>query len=547
MAATDPALANGPDEPAGAVRSSRVSGSSGATRLPGSTGPTQAHREAVERARDDLLFIEPDGSNRDAVRRLGYRFVDLLVEAASSAAGRLPLNRDPGPTGEHYAPPEEGRAVDGLLDEVAAILARGMNPAHPGYMGHMDTLASAIGVFSDAVVSSLNNNMLAWEMSPVFSEMEQRVMRWACGLFGLGATPDEPERRPVGHLVSGGTLANMTAMWVARNARGGAAMDEHGLSGQPPYVFLASENAHFSFRKAANLLGLGREGWIEVPAEENGRVRVDAMADAITRARRAGKIPFALVGIAGTTVTGSIDPLPEIAELAAREGLWFHVDAAYGGAIAFSEKLRPRLDGIERADSVTFNPQKWLFVPKTCASILFRDRRQPDRHLREAFVYGMSNRTTAGRTRVNLGEWTLQGTRRVDVLKLYLTLEHFGRARLARMIERQIDLARVFAAAIDTCPELELLHPPELNIVCFRYVGSPRWPEWIDDDSPLDRLNAKIQERIEESGLGWLSLPHYRKRTILRAVILHPRCDEALLDGILDEVRKVGRELGRRA
>ena len=507
-------------------------------------GPMAAQRRAIEQARKDLLFIEPDGSNREAVRQLGYRFVDLLVEAASHATERLPLNRDPGPTGEHYAPPEEGRPVDDLLEEVRGILALGMNPAHPGYMGHMDTLASAIGTFSDAVVSSLNNNMLAWEMSPVFSEMEQRVMRWACGLFGLGATDAEPERRPVGHLVSGGTLANMTAMWVARNARGGDLMDEHGLTKQPPYVFLASENAHFSFRKAANLLGLGREGWIEIPAEENGRVRVEAMAEAITRARRDGKIPFALVGIAGTTVTGSIDPLPELAELAAREGLWFHVDAAYGGAIAFSDRLRPLLRGIERADSVTFNPQKWLFVPKTCASILFRDRRQPDRHLREAFVYGMSNRTTQGRTRVNLGEWTLQGTRRVDVLKLYLTLEHFGRARLGRMIERQIDLAHLFARTVETCPELELLHHPELNIVCFRYRGLPGGGA-EPDEAALDRVNTRIQEKIEESGLGWLSLPHYRQRTILRAVILHPRCDEALLDRILDAVRSAGREIRR--
>jgi glutamate/tyrosine decarboxylase-like PLP-dependent enzyme len=145
--------------------------------------------------------------------------------------------------------------------------------------------------------------------------------------------------------------------------------------------------------------------------------------------------------------------------------------------------------------------------------------------------------------RVNLGEWTLQGTRRVDVLKLYLTLEHFGRSRLGRMIERQIDLARHFASTIEACPELELLHQPELNIVCFRYRGLPHWPEWIDDDAPLDRLNTRIQEHIEESGLGWLSLPHYRKRTILRAVILHPRCDEALLDRILDAVRAAGREL----
>jgi len=512
---------------------------------PAESPETGSSRKGDPLERPEDLFIEPDGGNRESVRRLGYRFIDLLVDASSEAGTRPPLDRASLIPASPYQPSEAGRDTGELLAEVDSFMRRGMNPAHPGFMGHMDTIASAIGIFSDAVVSALNNNMLAWEMSPVFSELEQKIMRWACSLFGLGATDDHPDRRPIGHLVSGGTLANITAMWVARNARGGDALADHGLSGRRTPVFLASENAHFSFRKAANILGLGRDGWVEIPADAEGRVLVDRMEQAIRRVRDEGRVPFALVGVAGTTITGSIDPLPEIAALARREGLWFHVDAAYGGAIAFSETLRPKLRGIEHADSVTFNPQKWLFVPKTCATLLFRDRREPDRHLREPFIYGASNRTTAGRERTNLGEWTLQGTRRVDVLKLFLTLEHFGRARLARMIERQVDLARVFAGAIADCPELELLHRPELNIVCFRYRGHPAWPEWIDDDAPLDRLNTRIQERLEESGIGWLSLPHYRRRTILRAVILHPRTTEALLDRILDQVREAGREILR--
>jgi glutamate/tyrosine decarboxylase-like PLP-dependent enzyme len=267
------------------------------------------------------------------------------------------------------------------------------------------------------------------------------------------------------------------------------------------------------------------------------------MATALRRARDDGKRPFCLVGVAGTTVTGSLDPLAEIGDLARREGLWFHVDAAYGGAIALSDRLRDRLRGIELADSVTFNPQKWLFVPKTCASVLFRDGAEVQRGLHEPFVYGTSNRSLSGDARINLGEWTIQGTRRVDALKLYLTLEHFGRARLAGIIERNLELARRFASAIAACPELELVNEPDLNIVCFRYRGLPHWPEWVDEDSPLDRLNARIQERIERAGHAWLSLPHYNRRRFLRAVIIHPRCDEALLDRVLAEVRTAGEEL----
>ncbi len=523
-----------------------------------SSAPDISGREKPDRGETpagELHFIEPDGSNREEIRQLGYRFVDLLVDSASQAGNRPPLDRDPGPAVGPYHPSETGRSIDSLLDEIREMLNRGMNPAHPGYLGHMDSIASTVGIFSDALVSALNNNMLAWEMSPVFTEMERRVMSWACSLFGLDQGPGddsaaEISRRgmgPIGQMVSGGTLANITALLVARNARGGDEVAGLGLAAsERRLVFLASENAHFSFQKAANILGLGREAWIRIPADERGRVRVELMEEEIRRVRDEGKQPFCLVGVAGTTVTGSLDPLEEIGALARREGLWFHVDAAYGGAIALSENLRPRLRGIEAADSITFNPQKWLFVPKTCASILFRNGEEVSRHLREPFVYGTSNRAlSGGSTRVNLGEWTLQGTRRVDVLKLYLTLEHLGQERLARMIETNCRAAARLASAIASHPDLELVSEPDLNIVCFRHRGSPNRPEWVEDQSPLDRLNARIQERVERIGHAWLSLPRYRKQSILRAVILHPRCDDALLDRMLAEVRQIGEELIR--
>ncbi len=531
-----------------------------------STRPRREARDAGRRWDPPVggnFFIEPDGSNREEVRRLGYRFIDLLVDSASHAGDRLPLDRDPGPEIGPYQPSEAGRAIEDLLPEIERVLKHGMNPAHPGYLGHMDSLASTVGIYSDALVSALNNNMLAWEMSPVFTEMERRVMDWACGLFGLGgAAPDAPGSgaagradaadsaaspdAPMGLLVSGGTLANITALLVARNARGGDEIAGLGLAATDrQLVFLASENAHFSFQKGANFLGLGRDAWVRIPADEHGRVRVDIMEEELRRVRAEGKQPFCLVGVAGTTVTGSIDPLPEIGALARREGLWYHVDAAYGGAIRLSDTLRDRLRGCELADSITFNPQKWLFVPKTCASILFRDREEVNRSIREPFVYGTSNRATYGGDRLNLGEWTLQGTRRVDVLKLYLTLEHFGRVRLARLVERSCEVAGRFAAAIAAHPELELVTDPQLNIVCFRYRGNPHWPEWVEDDSPLDRLNARIHQRIEQAGHAWVSLTRYRNRNVLRAVIIHPRCGDALLNELLEEVLKAGREDAR--
>ncbi|MEZ4649755.1 MAG: pyridoxal-dependent decarboxylase [Candidatus Eisenbacteria bacterium] len=494
-------------------------------------------------------FIDPAGSNRDAMRSLGYRFVDLLVDVASNSLARPAFDRDAAPEPGPYHPSEEGRPVAELMDELGPILSASLNPAHPGYMGHMDTLASAVGIFSDALVSAANNNMLSWEMSPVFTAMERQMTSWFTGLFGWersetlpsGGEIPQDQAVPFGQLVSGGTLANMTAMLVARNALGGDTKQDGLARLDAPPVFLATKNAHFSFAKAANLLGLGKEGWVGLPTDEHGAVRIDSIGPALERVRREGRRPFALVGVAGTTVTGTIDPLPELADIAEREGLWFHVDAALGGAIAVSDRLRPRLAGAERARSITFNPQKWLFVPKTCASILFRDGRDVDTHLREAFVYGTSHRREHG-SHYNLGEWTLQGTRRVDVLKLYLTLEHIGRTRLARIIERHLDLAAYLAERIDGHDELELLTRPDLNIVNFRYRGPSPWDDCEKVALRCDRITASIQRSVEDSGLGWLSLPEYRGRRYLRAVILHPDTDERRLDAILDEVVRAGRE-----
>jgi glutamate/tyrosine decarboxylase-like PLP-dependent enzyme len=454
------------------------------------------------------------------------------VEAAGGAGSRLPVPEaadaaDPVP--ERYVPSEMGRSADFLLGAIKeGILDHALNPAHPGYVGHMDSLASAIGIFSDSIVSACNNNMLSYEMSLVFTRMEHRVLRWACSRFGW----DGASR---GFLVSGGTLANIQALWVARNDRYGAAAREQGVAGGGAWggivdagrrpAIIASEHAHYSFVKAANLLGLGTRGLIRVEADPDGRIRIEAAEEAIVRARAEGFDPFCLVGVAGTTITGMIEPLPALAEVARRHGLWFHVDAAYGGSLALSETERGRLAGCEEADSITWNPQKWLYVPKTCASLLFRDGAILEATIREPFVYGLED---AQAERPNLGEYTIQGTRRVDVLKLWLTLEHFGMKRLGTLIDQHLARARWFADRIRARTELELVADPDLSIVCF--VARPR-----PGEDP-DRLQEAIQREVARRGHGWLSMPRYRGRRVLRAVILHPRCDEAVLGRLLDDV-----------
>ncbi len=483
-----------------------------------------------------LRFIEPDGSNREEVRRLGYRFIDLLVDAASRAGERLPVPDElPSPEilSHPYTPPASGRGSDDLLRTLKEqILDRVLNPAHPGYVGHMDSLASAVGIFSDAIVSACNNNMLSYEMSLLFTGMERTILDWAARSFGW----DDSAR---GFLVSGGTLANIQAVWTARNDRGGEGFAQYGVSGgEDRPVFIASESAHYSFSKAANLLGIGRRGFLRVPVGRTGRVDPQGFEEAIETARSKGMRPFCLVGVAGTTVTGTIEPLEEIGAIARRNDLWFHVDAAYGGSLFLSRRLREKLRGCETADSITWNPQKWLYVPKTCASLLYRDGAVLDETVRERFVYG---REDGQWQRPNLGEYTIQGTRRVDVLKLWLTLEHFGTDYLAGLIDLQVERAKHLAERIAATPDLELIAEPDLNIVCFRVV--PKGLGAADDGERLDRIQASVQREVARRGHGWLSMPLYQGRRVLRAVILHPRCDDGTLDRLLTDVLEAAKEV----
>ncbi len=309
-------------------------------------------------------FTSPDGSNRSAVERFVGDALRVALDAASGASERSPL-----PGGAHVAGPvlPEAGLPEGDLLRAARVLVEGaMNPAHPGFMGHMDPLPATASVAGDLLAATANNNMLSREMSPSFSQLEDDVTSAVAAQFGLGD-------RAGGVLASGGSLANLHALSVARNVRLPGVF-EGGLATRTARpVLFASEAAHTSVQKAAMLLGLGTDAVRPVGTDDDGRMRPDRLREAVEGSRAAGDEPFAVVATAGTTTTGATDPLAVVADVARAHGLWLHVDAAYGGALVFSDRARERLRGIERADSVTFNPQKWCYVAKTAAMVLFRD------------------------------------------------------------------------------------------------------------------------------------------------------------------------------
>lgn len=472
----------------------------------------------------DAAFVDPSGGNAEAVRDLAEGVLDQLLTQLETADDRSPLPEES--SVPSAAIPESSRSHADLIDDLETIVDGSMNPSHPGYIGHMDTVPTTISVLGDLVTSAVNNNMLSVEMSPVFSELEVRMTELFAAEFGLG--PDAG-----GVLASGGSLANLQALSVARNH----AFDVHedGLAGmdREPVLF-ASEAAHTSLQTAAMLIGLGTDAVVAVGTDDGSRMDPAALERAIERAEADdGREPFCIVATAGTTTTGNIDPLPAVRDVADERGLWFHVDAAYGGALVFSGTHRNRLDGIEAADSVTFNPQKWCYVAKTCAMALFADADV----LRERFRVGAPY-MRGDDTVPNLGELSVQGTRRAEILKLWLTVQHLGREGLEQLIDESYHLTAAVRDRVVEHGALELASEPETNVICLRAV--PGWcpPEELDD------LNGRLQQALLSEHDRFVSVPTYRDSRWLRIVLLNPFTGadsiRRLFDGIdafLDEER----------
>ena len=460
-------------------------------------------------------FVAPDGSNRAAVVAHAGRLLEWLIDCLSGAGGRPPL---PAVLGAPDALPQElmplaPSSEADMMADLERLVAGSMNPASPGWIGHMDPVPATAGILGEMVSAALNNNMLSLEMGPAFVGLERAMLEAQARLFGL------PEGAG-GVMASGGSLANLQALAVARN-QALPNIREDGLMGETARpLILASEVAHTSLQKAAMVLGLGARAVVPVAADEAGRMDAGALADAIAGARRDGANPFCVVATAGTTVIGAIDPLEAIAEVARREGLWLHVDAAYGGAMVFSARWRANLAGIEAADSITFNPQKWLYVPKTCAMTLFRDAQSLADHFRIAAPY-MAD--TGGL--VNPGEVSIHGTRHAEVLKYWLVLRHLGRSGLEALIDAGMARAAHLQALVTARPWLQSAGAPDTNIVCFRAA-----PPGGGD---LDALNAGLQRHLLEDAETFLSLPVWRGGRWLRCVLLNPYTGIDHLDALL--------------
>lgn len=419
--------------------------------------------------------------------------------------------------------PEQGASLADILDRFRKDVApHAMGVPSPRYFGQFNPTPLPIGVWADALSSMLNQNAGAWRNGPTSAMIEARVVRWLCELLNYGP-------QSFGALASGGSEANLIALKCARDRSAGSIKDQGVRRAPRELAIYASTQCHYSIDKSADILGFGRAGLRKIPTDDRFHVSPRRLREAIAQDREAGLQPCCVVGVAGTTSSGAVDPLEELAAIARENSCWYHVDAAYGGPLAFSSQHRDKLRGIELADSVTFDPHKWMFVPFACGAILVREG---GRVLRDSFDMTPEylNEDRGGDDiEFDFFRYGQMGTRRFNSLKLWMAMKFMGRTGYAETVERQIDLTEYLAAQIDERPDFQRVGEVETAVCCFRYL-----PESNLSDAESDRVQQRLQQLIERSGEAWLTTTVLSGRRALRVNINSFLTDQSHLDDLLE-------------
>ena len=426
----------------------------------------------------------------------------------------------------------DGVPLEQLLNECRTIMDLSRHNGHPRFFGYVASPSTPIGAYADLIASALNANITCWRSGPAGTELEQIAVRWLGGLIHY-------DRDAKGLLTSGGSMANLIALLIASRRKAGAAIAHQGLwNGGPPLTVYASEEVHMSIPKAADILGFGRNHVRLIPCDDRQRVRVDLLRKQIELDLSEGLRPFCVVGNAGTVNTGAIDPLAEIANIAVDFDLWFHVDGAYGAPGILDERKTELFAGLDRADSVSLDPHKWLYVPVDAGCLLFRDAAAARAAFSTEDADYIKTHGYADEEAFAFWDYGVELSRRFRALKVWLTLQYYGSSRIAKAISEDIELAQYLAETVSHADDFELLAPVELSIVCFRYV-----PVGDMSDVELDKLNERIMEHVQKSGRAYLSNATVNGRFALRACITNFRTTKSDIEETIEVIREVAQKV----
>jgi len=428
------------------------------------------------------------------------------------------------------APPEEPESLDTILDDYASLVEPNTTHwNHPGFMAYFGITGSGPGIIGEALSAGLNINAMLWRTGPAATELEELVCDWLRRMIDL------PESFR-GHINDTASIASLLAIAAARQRQRDLDIRRRGMAGRgdlPPLTVYASEHAHSSIDKAAITLGIGLDNLRRIPADDEFRMDVRALADAIAEDRAQGRRPICVVATAGTTSTTSVDPLRDIAGVCQRERLWLHVDAAYAGSAAICPEYRELLDGLELADSIVLNPHKWLFTPVDCSVMLTRE---PET-LREAFSVVPEYLRTSESDVTNLMDYGVQLGRRFRALKLWMVIRAFGVRGLQERIRAHCALAGGFAEWVRAEPGFALCAPTPFSTVCFRAT-----PEGAPEQQ--DEFNERLLAEVNADGAVFLSHTKLHSRYVLRLTIGNLRTTRAHVERAWELIRAAYAELG---
>ncbi|HEY4189539.1 MAG TPA: pyridoxal-dependent decarboxylase [Candidatus Limnocylindrales bacterium] len=508
----------------------------------------------------ELIGIRDAATSRAALERAGqatwdasldWLYDEAMVRAMGQPTDYAELRRayfgasaGPGPA------PADPVPLQAVLDEFATRIGpHTLNSYHPRALSYFTPPPLVASIVGEVLAQWTNQGVDVWHAGPVAAFVEEEVVRWLCDLVGY-------DDGSFGLLASGGVMANFIAMALVRDvhlrALTGAARPPRGAALEGVRVY-TSDQTHFSIARALDELGFPAETLVVVPADDRFRLQAAPVAEAIARDRAAGLRPVAIAAVAGSTNTGSVDLVPDLAELAAREGLWLHVDAAYGGAARLSVRDAGRVPGLDLADSVTIDPHKWFFQAYDVGALVVRD----GRHLRDTFdrspEYYRGGETavvtdTAAEDdeadshagQLNFYKLGFEGTRRFRALKLWTTWKHLGTSGLGRLIEANDDVAAYLARRCREADDLEALpEDPELSVVCFRHLPGGAQVARAMPAHDLDAHQDRLAAALERSGDGWLSTTSLRGATWLRAGVVNYLTTEADIDRLLETLRRL--------
>lgn len=478
----------------------------------------------------ERYFLSDSADSIEAYQSAIATAQNILIEAS---ANQPYSGATPETLAEKIAPlnpcPISGEQLPVVLNKLGKLVVEhAVNVSHPQCIAHLHCPPLIPAIAAEVLISSANQSLDSWDQSPVATFLEQRLVNWLCQLFGYPSQAD-------GIFTSGGTQSNFMGLLLARDdycqSQLNWSVQQQGL----PLVahrfrILCSTVSHFTVKQASALLGLGEQAVVTVETDDHYRLSSQGIERTLKSLQADDLIPIALVGTAGTTDFGSIDPLPELSQLAQKYGLWLHVDAAYGGGLMLSEHHASKLTGIAEADSLTVDFHKLFYQPISCGAFLLRDRAHFGLIKRHADYLNPESNAEAGIP--DLVTKSIQTTRRFDALKLWVSLQTLGQTGLADLIDTTIQLAQETASRIAEDSDLELANQPEINAVVFRYH-----PAHLQEKQQRNRVNREIRQSLLEKGKAVIAQTQIAGDVYLKLTLLNPRTTNAHITELLQEIK----------